>query len=125
MTFFVDANVITGAFTNNANRIKCSELLNQQFVTNTLCLVESREAISLVSQNAAYAARCIKSLFKGSGFIVDLDKNLLFESLKMAGTHNLDAFDLIHYMTALLENCAEIVSYDKDFDNLPIKRTIP
>ena len=51
-----------------------------------------------------------------------LDKNLLFEAFKRDEKYNLDTFDLINYTTALLNNCSEIVSYDRDFDGLEIKR---
>ena len=67
----------------------------------------------------------IKSLFKSDCVVVDLDKNLLFESFKKCEKYNLDTFDLINYITALLNNCTEIISYDGDFDDLEIKRVEP
>ena len=67
----------------------------------------------------------IKSLFKRDSIVVDLDKSLLFESFKRIEKYELDTFDLINYITALLNNCSKIISYDKDFDELEIKRVEP
>ncbi|MBS3113586.1 type II toxin-antitoxin system VapC family toxin [Candidatus Woesearchaeota archaeon] len=125
MTTFIDANVIVKAFFNNVDKERCRNILSEEFVTNTLCLVEAQHALSIIKDNKSYAASCIKSLFKGNGVIVQLDKNLLFDSFKRIEKYNLDAFDMVHYVTALLYNCFEIVSYDKDFDNLEIKRVEP
>ena len=47
------------------------------------------------------------------------------ESFKRIDKYNLNIFDLINYVTALINNCSEFVSYDKHFDNLEIKRVEP
>ena len=125
MTIFIDANVIVKAFFNNPDKDSCRNLLQEVFVTNMLCLVEAQKILSVIKNDRIYAADCIKSLLKRSGIIVQLDTNLLFESLKRTEKYNLDPFDLIHYTTALLKNCSEFVSYDTDFDNLEIKRIEP
>ena len=125
MIAFIDANIIAKAFSNNADRQRCRDVLNEEFVTNTLCLIEAQHALSVIKNDKSYAADCIKSLFKGKGVIVQLDKNLLFDSIKRIEKHNLNAFDMVHYVTALLYNCTEIVSYDRDFDGLEIKRVEP
>ncbi|MBI2660025.1 PIN domain-containing protein [Candidatus Woesearchaeota archaeon] len=125
MTKFIDANIITQAFTDNINKEKCRDILSEEFITNTLCLAEAQHAISAIKNDKIYASDCIKSLFKGNCKIAQLDKNLLFESLKRMKKYNLNVFDLIHYTTALLNNCLEFVSYDKDFDDLEIKRVEP
>ena len=41
------------------------------------------------------------------------------------GKYSLDFPDLIHYTSAVLNNCSEIVSFDKDFINLDLKRVEP
>ena len=125
MSIFIDSNVIIKAFVDDKDTEKCRKILNQDFVTNTLCLVEAQNGISLISKGKAHAADCIKSLFKGYGEIVQLDKNLLFESFKRIEKYDLKISDLINYTTALLNNCSEIVSYDRDFDDLEIKRVEP
>ena len=122
---FIDANVIIKAFTDNGDKHKCRKILLEDFVTNTLCLVEAQHSISKINGNKVYASNCIKSLFKSHGVIVDLNKYLLFESLKRIDKYNLNVFDLINYVTALINNCSKFVSYDKDFDNLEIKRVEP
>lgn len=125
MTYFIDANVIIKAFTDNKDKEKCRNLLQEPFVTNTLCLVEAEHGISVIKKSKSYAANCIKSLFKSDSTIVDLDRNLLFESFKRIEKYELAIFDLINYITALINNCEEFISYDKDFDNLEIKRAEP
>ena len=125
MTNFVDANVIIKAFTDNEDKDKCRKILSEDFVTNTLCLIEAQHSISKIKDNKVYASSCIKSLFKSHGVIADLNKELLFESFKRIDKYNLNVFDLINYVTALLRNCSKFLSYDKDFDNLEIKRVEP
>ncbi|HLC86320.1 MAG TPA: type II toxin-antitoxin system VapC family toxin [Candidatus Nanoarchaeia archaeon] len=123
--YFVDANVLTQAFTENPNQENCRKILFSECVTNTLCLIEAFSIIYLIKKDKIYATNCIKSLFKTNCIIVDLDRNLLFESFKRMDKTHLDIFDLIHYTTALINNCSEFVSYDKDFDGLEIKRIEP
>jgi len=125
MTNFIDANVIIKAFTDNEDKNECRKILSEDFVTNTLCLVEAQHSISIIKNNKIYASDCIKSLFKSQGVIVELDKNLLFESFRRITKYNLNIFDLINYVTALLNNCSSFVSYDKHFENLEIKRIEP
>ncbi len=125
MKIFIDSNVIIKAFTGNADNEKCRKIMFEDFVTNTLCLVESHHAISAIKNNKVYASDCIRSIFKSNGAIVELDGNLLFESFKRADKYSLNIFDLINYTTALIANCSEFVSYDRDFDGLEIKRVEP
>ncbi|MEK6861323.1 MAG: PIN domain-containing protein [Nanoarchaeota archaeon] len=125
MSQFLDANVIIKAFTDNEDKEVCRRILSEDFVTNMLCLIEAQHAISMIKDNKIYASNCIKSLFKSNNAIIQLDKNLLFESFKKLEKYNLNIFDLIHYITALINNCSEFVSYDKHFDNLEIKRVEP
>ena len=125
MKAFIDANVIIKAFTDNPDKEKCRHLLYGDFVTNTLCLVEAQHAIGVITRDRISAADCVKSLFKSGGTIVPLDINLLFESYKRTVRHKLNVFDMIHFVTALLSRCDTIFSYDKDFDNLEIKRLEP
>ena len=125
MTQFIDANVIIKAFTDNKDKEKCRKVLYEEFVTNTLCLVEAQHGISIIKKNKTYASNCIKSLFKSNGVIVQLDKNLLFESFKRIEEYNLNIFDLINYVSALSNNCSEFLSYDKHFDNLEMMRIEP
>lgn len=122
---FVDSAVLIKAFTENPDKYKCREILSEKFVTNALCLVEAHHFISLIGKSKTHATTCIKSLFKDDCVVVDLDKNLLFEAFKRDEKYKLDTFDLINYVTALINNCSEIISYDKDFDGLEIKRIEP
>ena len=125
MSAFIDSNVIIKAFVEDKDSKKCRKILYEDFITNTLCLVEAQHGISTIKNDKAYAADCIKSLFKSNGIVVQLDKNLLFESFKRIEKYELGISGLINYVTALINNCATFVSYDKDFDNLEIKRVEP
>ena len=122
---FVDANIIIKAFTENNDKEKYKKVMFEDFITNSLCLVEAVDVISIIKNNKIYAVNCIKSLFKRNIAIVELDKNLLFESFKRIEKYNLNIFDLINYVTALINNCSEFVSYDGHFDDLEIKRVEP
>jgi len=122
---FIDANVIIKAFTENEDKEKCRKAIYEECITNALCLVEAQDGISAIKNDKNYASNCIKSLFKRNVSIVPLDKNLLFDSFKRIDKYNLNIFDLINYVTALINNCQEFVSYDKHFDGLEIKRVEP
>ncbi len=122
---FLDANVIIKAFTDNEDKENCRKVLYEEFVTNTLCLLEAQHGISIIKNDKTYASNSIKSLFKRNVTIVGLDKNLLFEAFKRIDKYDLNIFDLINYVTALIKNCSEFVSYDKHFDDLEIKRIEP
>ena len=122
---FLDSTVLIKAFTENPDKAMCRAMVHEKFLTNTLCLVEAHHFISLISKSKTHASMSIKSLFKGDCEVVDLDKNLLFEAFKRIEKYQLDTFDLINYVTALLNNCSEIVSYDRDFDGFEIKRAEP
>ena len=122
---FIDANVIIKSFVDNEDKDKCRKIMSEGFVVDTLCLVEAQHGISIIKGDKTYASNCIKSLFKSRGIIVGLDKNLLFEAFRRIDKYELDIFDLVHYSAALINNCPNVVSYDKDFDDLEIKRIEP
>lgn len=122
---FIDSNVIIKAFTENNDKEKCRRALYDDFVTTSLCLVEAQHSLSLIIGNKILASHCIKSLFKKNITVVQLDKNLLFESFRRIGKYDLNIFDLINYAAALINNCQEFVSYDGHFDDLEIKRVEP
>lgn len=125
MPYFLDANVIVKAFVDNEDMDKCRRLISKSFVTNTVCLLEAERTIGAIKDDKMSASICIKSLLKKDNCVVSVDRNLLFESIKRAGKSHLKAFDRIHYVTALLNNCLEIITYDKDFEGLEIKRVEP
>ena len=125
MKIFIDSNVIIKAFTENNDKEKCRKILYGESITTSLSLVEAQHGISLIIGNKILASHCIKSLFKRNVTVIPLDKNLLFESFKRIDKYNLDIFDLINYVAALISNCQEFVSYDKHFNNLEIKRVEP
>ncbi|NQV09251.1 PIN domain-containing protein [Candidatus Woesearchaeota archaeon] len=125
-TKFLDSNIIIYAFTKNKLKEDCRALIrSEELLTNTLVLVESYSKIKAIVDDMQ-AKTTIINLYKQPNIkIIDLDKNLLFEAMKRYQKYKLKISDLIHYTTALLNNCPEIVSYDKHFDVLEIKRTTP
>ncbi len=121
---FLDSNIIAYAFYENENRERCQELIKGEGIINTLNLIEAYNIIQFETNDKEYAKKAITSLLKSNIKIVDIDVNIIFEALKRIEKYkNLKFLDLIHYTTALLNNCNEFASYNKDFDNLEIKRT--
>ncbi len=125
MTYFIDSNVLVKAFTENKDKERCEKMLVGNFFTDTLCLLEALQVITFIRKDREFAARAIKSLFKHNCVIIDAGKDAMFEMLSRTERYNLPFFDLVHFTNALLHNCTEFVSYDKDFDNLEIKRVEP
>lgn len=126
MNRFVDSNVIIYAFTNSNQKQECRNILTQEnLIINTLVLLESYAKISTINSEvyARVVARNILSL--ANIRVVDFTNNLFFESIKRNQKYKLKISDLVHYTTALLHNCSEIISYDAHFDDLDVKRVEP
>lgn len=119
---FIDSNVLAYSFYDNENKERCQELIKEGGIINTINLIEAYNIIQFETSQD-YATKSIKTLLKSNLKIVNVDINLIFESLKRSEKYKkLKFIDMIHYVTCLLYNCDEIASYDKDFDNLEIKR---
>ena len=121
---FLDSNILAYAFYDNEYTEECQKAIKEGGVTNTLNLIEAFFIIEKETSRER-AQKCIKSLLKSNIQIVEVDINLLFESLKRINYHKLSIFDMIHYTCALLNSCTSIKSYDNDFDNLAIQRKEP
>jgi len=121
---FLDSNVIAYAFYDNEHTDKCQEAIKEGGIINTFNLIEAFFIIEKQT-NKEKAEKCIKGLLKSNLEIVDVNINLVYESLKRINKYKLSIFDMIHYTCCLLNNCNSIVSYDKDFDNLEIVREEP
>lgn len=126
MNKFIDSNVIIFAFTNNDQKKKCRKILEEENLTiNTLVLLESYGKISTINSQS-YAMDVVRGILGSSKIrVIDFTNNLFFESVKRQHKYNLKISDLVHYVTALINNCSEIISYDKHFDGLEIKRKEP
>ncbi|MBI2138737.1 PIN domain-containing protein [Candidatus Woesearchaeota archaeon] len=57
--------------------------------------------------------------------VIDFDSALWFEVLKGLKRTQLKISDLLHYTAASLRSCRSIISFDRDFDRLEIKRVEP
>ncbi len=124
-TDFLDSNIIVYAFTRNPRKEKCRNVLRErQFLTNALVISEAIGTIGKIDKEQGKVA-LISILRSGNIKIIDLSTNLMFEAIRRQQKYNLQLFDLIHYTTALLNNCQSIISYDKDFDKLEIPRVEP
>ena len=125
---FIDSNVIVYAFTSNRLKPDCEKAIMQEnLVTNILVLLESYAKIATINKSREYAKRVVRTLLNLENLkVFDLDRNLFFEAIKRNEKLDLKISDLIHYTTALLNNCGEIISYDKKhFENLDIRRIEP
>lgn len=120
---FIDANIIAYASYNNENQNHCQNILrNENNVTDTMVLVEAFNIIEL-QMNREAAMMAIRSILRSGLEIIDVDVNTIFETLKRAELYKkLKVIDLLHYTVASLKKCENIISYDKDFDNLEIIR---
>lgn len=121
---FIDATIITLAFTPNDKRERCRDVLREGGLTNCLVLMESFNCIERITKNRRLATDTIRSLL-GNLEVVPISDNLVFEALRRTEKYNLKIYDLVHYITALLRGCSSFVSYDSDFDGFEIKREEP
>ena len=123
---FIDANILAYAFYDNENREKCIKIVKGGGIVDSLCLIEAFNIIELQTKNRKIAVESIMSLMKINLEIVDINVNVVFEALKKSERYSkLKFLDLIHYVIALNCECREIISYDKDFNNLEIKKIEP
>ena len=122
---FLDSNVLVYAFYSNENTVRCQQAIKEGGVIDTFNLVEAFFIIEKETGSRETARRSIKGLLKSNLIIVDVDVNLVFEVLKRIQNLKLSIFDSIHYCCALLDNCTEILSYDKDFDKVELPREEP
>ncbi|MBI2575814.1 type II toxin-antitoxin system VapC family toxin [Candidatus Woesearchaeota archaeon] len=119
---FLDSNILAYAFYHNEHTLRCQQLIREGGVINTLSLIEAFNIISH-EQTKSHAIASIRSLLKSDLVIVETGINLIFEGLKKAEHYKKLSFaDLIHLMTASLEGCEGIASFDSDFDGLDIPR---
>lgn len=126
MNKFIDSNVVIFAFTNSNQKQKCrNAILGDNLIANTLVLIEAYAKITTINSET-YARNAIRGILSlGNIKVIDLTNNLFFESLKRSQRYNLKISDLVHYTTAILYSCNEIISYDTHFDNLEVERVEP
>ncbi len=123
---FLDTNILASAFYTNPDQDSCQSILREGGVTTSLALIETFNVLERVVSRD-HATEAVRSLLKLNLRIVDVDVNLVFESLKRTTRYKLRFPDPIHYTSAsaTLAQCKKIVSYDKDFDHLDIPRIQP
>ena len=122
---YIDSNILAYAFYENDFQEVCQQAIREGGLTNTVNLIEAFHVIECQT-NRDNATRAIKGLLKSNLMIVDVNINIIFEALKKAEKYKkLKFLDLIHYVTAKNNECREILSYDKDFEDLEIKRKEP
>ena len=88
--------------------------------------MESYAKILTITKNSEIAQTVIKKIMKKENIkVIPFDNNLLFEAMKRQEKYKLKIADLIHYTTALLNNCKAVLSYDDHFLNLELRREKP
>ena len=121
---FLDSNIITYAFYENEWTQACQNAIREGGITNTFNLAEAFFIIEKKTTKEN-ATKAIRSILKSNIEIVEIDVNIIFEALRRIKNTRLNIFDMIHYLTARQHQCSEILSYDKDFNNLDIPRQEP
>lgn len=122
---FLDSNVLAYAFYENEHVEECQKAISEGGVIDTFNLIEAFFIIEKETGSREKAQKCIKALLKSNLKIVDVNINIVFESLKRINEFKLSIFDMIHHTCALLNECNVILSYDSDFNNLEIPRREP
>lgn len=123
---FLDSNVLAYAFYSNDNTLKCQKaIMIEGGIVDTFNLIEAFFIIEKETGSREIAQKSIKGLLKSNIQIVEVDINIIFEALKRINRYKLSIFDMIHFSCALINGCDAIISYDKDFENLDIKREEP
>lgn len=125
MIYFIDSNIFVNIFLDSPQKDKCRQFLSEDFITDSLCIIETGNVILKISKDRTFTANCLRSLYRSQGIIKPIDTNLAFEAMKKLEKSNLSFYDLTHYICALMNTCDAIVSYDKAFDGLEIKRLEP
>lgn len=122
---FFDSNILAYAFYENPRMVKCQNAIKEGGVTDTFALAEAFLIIEKETGQRELAIKAIKGLLKSNIAIREINTNTLFEALKITNQTKLSIFDAMHYACALLNNCASIISYDKDLESLRLKRDEP
>lgn len=122
---FLDSNILAYAFYDNEHTAQCQAAIKEGGVTDTLNLAEACFIIEKETGNQELAIKSMRGLMKGDITIADVDSTIIFEALKRTQQIKLSIFDTIHYVCALVNNCENIVTYDKDFAAKKIPRVEP
>jgi predicted nucleic acid-binding protein len=121
---FIDSNVIIYSFYENENTLSCQQVLKEGGITDTFALAEAFHHIER-STDRKRAQSAIRAILKQNIKICSVDIAVIFQAIKKSQKTKLSFYDLIHYTCAVHTNCSEIISYDKDFNNLDIPRKEP
>ena len=121
---FIDTNVLVLASYENPQQLPCQQVIREGGVINALVLSETFTVLERIVDRKV-AQNAIASFLRSNLEVVDLDASAIFAALKQSKRMDLRFFDLIHYMTAFAHECAAIISFDKDFDNLDLPRIEP
>ena len=121
---FLDSNILAYAFYDNEHTNRCQKVILEGGLVDTFNLIEAFFIIEKET-NREKAQKSIKALLRSNLNIVEVDINIVFESLKRINQSKLSIFDMIHYTCAILNECDAIISYDNDFNNLEIPRREP
>jgi len=120
---YLDANIFLNAILyNDKNAKRCEKILiklvNKEIIGMTSVLTWD-EVVYVIRKNLGkeIAIKESKKFLKFPNLIfVDANKRIIFYAQKLMEKYNLMPRDAIHSASAILSECEEIISEDKDFD---------
>jgi len=122
---FLDSNILAYAFYENPYMLKCQTAIKEGGYTDAFALMEAFFIIEKETGQRGIAIKAIRGLLKSNISILEINTNMVFEALRAANQTKLSIFDALHYACALSKSCTAILSYDRDFESLKIKRKEP
>ncbi len=130
--YLIDSNIFLELVFEQDRSIECKAFLQKvksgeinsaisDFNIDSILLAIYRQ-----TKNALLMETFLTSVLRFTGldvYFLSMEDRL--EGIKHIKTHSLDFEDALTLQAALASSCSAIVSFDRDFDNLPVKRVEP
>lgn len=130
--YLIDSSVFLELFLGQEKARECGYFLEEARSGKIKCFVSDFNVDSILlaiereTKNPEMMERFLLSLAAYSGLSVyfhTLEDR--FKALEIAKLYNLDFEDSMTFQAAVSAGCTKIVSFDRHFDNLPVKRIEP
>ena len=133
---FVDASVFVHAFIKPKRKLKPHEVKIKESAKEIVKRINEGEEVGITVIQIAEIANLLESylplnealkieeflLVAGNVKVFDVTKKDCLNALKIAKKKNVGLSDAIAYVIMVKKGVKEIYSFDKDFDNLNVKR---